>query len=101
MLEEEKKIVNVQILNEVVSLMISDKDEEAVRCATKKLNDRAKDIKEKNPALVTSSLLAYLALEECIESMNKDEKKKDGFFKRISNSIAEKMNQLFIDEESI
>lgn len=31
MLEEEKKIVNVQILNEVVSLMISDKDENLER----------------------------------------------------------------------
>lgn len=27
-----------------------------------------------------------------------DEKKKDGFFKRISNSLTEKMNLLFIDE---
>lgn len=98
MLDEKKKIVNIQIMDEVISLMISEKDEETVRYAAKKLNDRAKDIKQKNQALETSSLLTYLALEECIESMNKDEKKKEGFFKRFSNSITEKMNQLFIDE---
>lgn len=47
MLDEKKKIVNLQILDEVVSLMIADKDEETVRCAVKMLNDRANDIKEK------------------------------------------------------
>ena len=45
MLDEKKKIVNLQILDEVVSLMIADKDEETVRYAAKKLNDRANDIK--------------------------------------------------------
>ena len=36
MLDEKKKIVNLQILDEVVSLMIADKDEETVRYAAKK-----------------------------------------------------------------
>ena len=63
---EEKKIVNLQICDEVVSLKIADKDEETVRYAAKKLNDRANAIKEKNPSVKASSLLAYLALEECI-----------------------------------
>lgn len=65
---DEKKIVNLQIMDEVVSLMITDKYEETVRCDTKKLNDRANNIKEKNPSLGTSSLLAYLAIEEYIEN---------------------------------
>ena len=98
MLNEKKKIVNLQILDEVVSLMIAGKDEETVRCAVKKLNDRANDIKEKNPSLGTSSLLAYLAIEEYIENLNKDRHKTDGFFKRTVKSISEKMNSLFIDE---
>jgi cell division protein ZapA (FtsZ GTPase activity inhibitor) len=98
MLNEKKKIVNLQILDEVVSLMIAGKDEETVRCAVKKLNDRANDIKEKNPSLGTSSLLAYLAIEEYIENLNKDRNKTDGFFKRTVKSISEKMNSLFIDE---
>lgn len=51
MLDEKKMIVNLLILDKVVSLMIADKDEETVRCAAKKLNDRANDIKEKNPSL--------------------------------------------------
>lgn len=50
MLDEKKMIVNLLILDKVVSLMIADKDEETVRCAAKKLNDRANDIKEKNPS---------------------------------------------------
>ena len=95
---DEKKIVNLQILDEVVSLMIADKDEETVRYAAKKLNDRANDIKEKNPSLETSSLLAYLAIGEYIENLNKDRNKTDGFFKRTVKSISEKMNSLFIDE---
>ena len=98
MLNEKKKIVNLQILDEVVSLMIAGKDEETVRCAVKKLNERANDIKEKNPSLGTSSLLAYLAIEEYIENLNKDRNKTDGFFKRTVKSISEKMNSLFIDE---
>ena len=98
MLNEKKKIVNLQILDEVVSLMIAGKDEETVRCAVKKLNDRANDIKEKNPSLGTSSLLAYLAIEEYIENLNKDRNKTDEFFKRTVKSISEKMNSLFIDE---
>ena len=36
MSDEKKKVVNLQILDEVVSLMIVDKDEETVRCAAKK-----------------------------------------------------------------
>ena len=48
-MDEKKRIVNLQILGVVVSLNISDKNEEIVRNAAKKLNDRAKDIKEKNP----------------------------------------------------
>ena len=95
---DEKKIVNLQIMDEVVSLMIMDKDEETVRCAAKKLNDRANDIKEKNPSLGTSSLLAYLAIEEYIKNMDKYRNKTDGFFKRTFKSISEKMNSLFIDE---
>ena len=95
---DEKKIVNLQIMDEVVSLMITDKYEETVRCDTKKLNDRANNIKEKNPSLGTSSLLAYLAIEEYIENMNKNRNKTDGFFKRTVKSISEKMNSLFIDE---
>lgn len=98
MLDEKKRIVNLQILDAVISLKISDKNEETVRCAAKKLNDRAKDIKEKNPSLESATLLAYLALEECISGINKVEKKKDGFFKRIAKVITEKMNQLFTDE---
>ena len=98
MLDEKKKIVNLQILDEVVSLMIANKDEETVRCAAKKLNDRANDIKEMNPSLGTSSLFAYLAIEEYIENLNKDRNKTDGFFKRTVKSISEKMNSLFIDE---
>ena len=78
--------------------MIADKDEETVRYAAKKLNDRANDIKEKNPSLETSSLLAYLAIGEYIENMNKNRNKTDGFFKRTVKSISEKMNSLFIDE---
>ena len=97
-MDEKKRIVNLQILDTVVSLKISDKNEDIVRYAAKKLNDRAIDIKEKNPSLEPSSLLAYLALEECIGSMNKDKKKKDGFFKRIAKFISEKMNQLFTEE---
>ena len=98
MLDEKKKIVYLQIQEEVVSLMISEKDEETVRCAAKMLNDRAKEIKEKNSSLETSSLLAYLAIEEYIENMNKNRTKTDGFFKRTVKSISEKMNSLFIDE---
>ena len=98
MLDEKKKIVNLQILDEVVSLMIVDKDEETVRCAAKKLNDRANDIKEKNTSLDTSSLLAYLAIEEYIKNMDKNRTKTDGFFKQTVKSISEKMNSLFIDE---
>lgn len=45
-MDEKKRIVNLQILGVVVSLNISDKNEEIVRNAAKKLNDRAKDIKE-------------------------------------------------------
>lgn len=30
--------------------------------------------------------------------MNRDEKRKDGFFKRIAKVISVKMNQLFTDE---
>lgn len=86
-MDEKKRIVNLQILDAVVSLKISDKNEEIVRYAAKKLNDRAIDIKEKNPTL-----------EECIGSMNKDKKKNVGFFKRIAIFIYEKMNQLFTDE---
>lgn len=68
---EEKKIVNLQICDEVVSLKISDKDEETVRYAAKKLNDRANAIKEQNPSLKTSSMLACLALEECIGNIKR------------------------------
>ena len=74
---DKKKIVNLQILEEVVSLVIAEKDEETVRCAAKMLNDRAKEIKEKNPSLKTSSLLAYLALEECIGNIKNDSNKKE------------------------
>lgn len=98
MLDEKKRIINLQILDAVISLKISDENEETVRCAAKKLNDRANDIKEKNPSLESATLLAYLALEECIGSMNKDKKKNEGFFKRIAIFISEKMNQLFTDE---
>ena len=59
MLDEKKKIVNLQILDEVVSLMIADKDEETVRYAAKKLNDRANDIKEKNPSVLFLSLFKF------------------------------------------
>ena len=97
MLDEKKKIVNLQILDVVVSLMIADKDEEAVRSAARKLNVRANDIKDKNPSVESSSIWAYLALDECMEKMNK-EKKTDGFFKRTAQSFADKMNALFIDE---
>ena len=97
-MDEKKRIVNLQILGVVVSLNISDKNEEIVRNAAKKLNDRAKDIKEKNPTFESTTLLAYLALEECIGSMNKDKKKNEGFFKRIAIFISEKMNQLFTDK---
>ncbi|MBQ9143374.1 MAG: cell division protein ZapA [Paludibacteraceae bacterium] len=97
-MDEKKRIVNLQILDAVVSLKISDKNEEIVRYAAKKLNDRAKDIKGKNPTLESITLLAYLALEECIGSMNRDKKKIDRFFKRITKFISEKMNQLFTDE---
>lgn len=58
MLDEKKKIVNLQILDVVVSLMIADKDEEAVRSAARKLNVRANDIKDKNPSFESSSILA-------------------------------------------
>ena len=98
MLDEKKKIVNIQILDVVVSLMIADKDEEAVRSAARKLNVRANDIKDKNPSFESSSILAYLALDECMEKMNKEKNKTDGFFKRTSQSFADKMNALFIDE---
>ena len=98
MLDEKKKIVYLQILDEVVSLMIADKDEETVRCAAKKLNDRANDIKEKSPSLGTSSLLVYLAIEEYIGNMDKNRTKTDGFFKRTAKVISERMNQLFTDE---
>lgn len=98
MLDNKKRIINLQILDAVISLKISDKNEETVRCAAKKLNDRANDIKEKNPTLESATLLAYLALEECISGMNRDEKRKDGFFKRIAKVISEKMNQLVTDE---
>ena len=37
---EKKRIVNLQILDTVVSLKISDKNEDIVRYAAKKLNDR-------------------------------------------------------------
>lgn len=97
-MDEKKRIVNLQILGVVVSLNISDKNEEIVRYAAKKLNDRAKDIKEKNATFESTTLLAYLALEECIGSMNKDKKKNEGFFKRIAIFISEKMNQMFTDE---
>lgn len=92
MLDEKKRIINLQILDAVISLKISDENEETVRCAAKKLNDRANDIKEKNPSLESATLLAYLALEKCISGM------KNGFFKRIAKVISEKMNQLFTDE---
>ena len=98
MSDKKKRLVNLQILDTVISLKISDKNEEAVRYAAKKLNNRAKDIKEKNPSLETITLLAYLAIEECISGMNKEEKGKDGFFKRIAKVISEKINQLFTDE---
>lgn len=81
----EKKIVKLQIFDEVVSLKIADKDEETVRYAAKKLNDRAHTIKERNPSLKASSLLAYLALEECVGSINKDRNKKNGLFKRTAS----------------
>ena len=97
MLDEKKRIINLQILDTVVSLKISDRNEETVRCAAKKLNNRANDIKEKNPSIESATLLAYLAIEECISGMNRDEKRKDGFFKRIAIFISEKMNQLFTD----
>lgn len=97
-MDEKKRIINLQILDAVISLKISDENEETVRCAAKKLNDRANDIKEKNPTFESTTLLAYLALEECIGSMNKDKKKNEGFFKRIAIFISEKMNQLFTDE---
>lgn len=98
MLDEKKKIVNLQILDVVVSLMIADKDEETVRNAVRKLNDRANDIKDKNPSFESLSILAYLALDECMENMNKNRNKTDGFLKRTVQSFAEKMNALFIDE---
>jgi cell division protein ZapA (FtsZ GTPase activity inhibitor) len=98
MLNEKKKIVNLQIQEKVVSLMILEKDEKTVRCAAKILNDRAKEIKEKNPSLDTSSLLAYLAIEKYIENIDKNRTKTDGFFKRTVKSISEKINSLFIDE---
>lgn len=63
MLDEKKRIINLQILDAVISLKISDENEETVRCAAKKLNDRSNDIKEKNPSLESATLLAYLALE--------------------------------------
>ena len=48
MLDEKKRIVNLQILDAVISLKISDENEETVRGAAKKLNDRANDIKQKH-----------------------------------------------------
>lgn len=75
MLDEKKRIVNLQILDAVISLKISDKDEETVRCAAKKLNNLAKNIKEKNPTIEPVILLAYLALAECVSSMNKDKER--------------------------
>lgn len=88
----------MQILDTVISLKISDRNEETVRCAAKKLNNRANDIKEKNPSIESATLLAYLAIEECISGINRDEKRNDGFFKRIAKVISERMNQLFTDE---
>ena len=97
MLDEKKRIINLQILDAVISLKISDENEETVRCAAKKLNDRANDIKEKNPSLESATLLDYLALEECISGMNRDETRNNGFFTRIVIFISEKMNQMFTD----
>lgn len=77
MLDEKKGIINLQILDTVISLKISDRNEETVRCAAKKLNNRANDIKEKNPSIESATLLAYLAIEECISGMNRDEKRND------------------------
>lgn len=88
----------MQILDTVISLKISDRNEETVRCAAKKLNNRANDIKEKNPSIESATLLSYLAIEECISGINRDEKRNDGFFKRIAKVISERMNQLFTDE---
>ena len=88
----------MQILDTVISLKISDRNEETVRCAAKKLNNRANDIKEKNTSIESATLLAYLAIEECISGINRDEKRNDGFFKLIAKVISERMNQLFTDE---
>ena len=98
MLDEKKRIINLQILDAVISLKISDENEETVRCAAKKLNNRANDIKEKNTSIESATLLAYLAIEECISGINRDEKRNDGFFKLIAKVISERMNQLFTDE---
>ena len=98
MLNEEKKIINLQILDEVVSLMASEKEEAKVRYTAKALNDRAKVIKENNPSLDTSALLAYLAIDERIRNMDKNDCKKEGFFRRMVKSVSEKINALFIDE---
>lgn len=81
----------MQILDTVISLKISDRNEETVRCAAKKLNNRANDIKEKNTSIESATLLAYLAIEECISCINRDEKRNDGFFKRIAKVISERM----------
>ena len=54
------------------------------------MNDRAKDIKEKNPMVESTTLLAYLALEECIGSMNKDKKKNEGFLNESQYSYLRK-----------
>lgn len=77
MLDEKKRIINLQILDTVISLKISDRNEETMRCAAKKLNNRANDIKEKNPSIESATLLAYLAIEECISGMNRDKKRND------------------------
>jgi len=55
-------------------------------------------LKKRIHPLILHLYLAYLAIEEYIENMDKNRTKTDGFFKRTVKSISEKMNSLFIDE---
>lgn len=68
MIDVNKKAVKLQILQETVFLVIEAKDEEMVRMAAKKLNDRAVEMKARNPSLRTPTLFACLALWSMLES---------------------------------
>ena len=73
MKKEDKKSINLQILDKAMSFVTTEKEEAKVRHAANIVNERAIEIKKAYPTLDTPTILAYVAIEKQMEESGKED----------------------------